>query len=123
MAAGWEEFSATPLRQETPLCPLGSQVRTFGGTGRTAVLGQKATFARLRSPLSLTLATPLSFEQYRWKRVAKLRSASDPIDSRLALDATQRRVELLDTVTRQQLANGGGRIEGFRETDFAGVGE
>jgi len=65
--------------------------------------------------------TALAFE--RTGSQPNLRSAIDSINSRLALNATQRRIELLDIVACQQLANGRGRIERFRETDFAGVGE
>jgi hypothetical protein len=57
---------------------------------------------------------------FRWPT---LRSVSDPIDARLALDATQRRIKLLDIVAHRQLANGRGRIERFRVTDCAGAGE
>ena len=58
-----------------------------------------------------------------WIGTATLRSGSDTIDARLAFDAPQWRVELFDIVAREQLANGGNRIERFRETDFAGAGE
>jgi hypothetical protein len=56
-------------------------------------------------------------------RQPSLRSTSDPIDSRFPLNATQWCVELFDVVARQQLANGGSRIESFRETDLVRVGE
>jgi hypothetical protein len=56
-------------------------------------------------------------------RQPSLRSTSDPIDSRFPLNATQWCVELFDVVARQQLADGGGRIESFRETDLVRVGE
>src|SRR6185437_7845130 len=59
----------------------------------------------------------------KWMANRRLRSDSDAIDSRVALDAAQRRVELLDILARQQLANAGRRVERFRQTDFACIGE
>lgn len=72
--------------------------------------------ARCRKYISITTLVRTAAEP-------RLQSAGDPVDSRLAFDAAQRRLELLDMVARQQLANSGRGVECFSETDFAGVGE
>ena len=76
-----------------------------------------------RSYLSKTVVTPKLVSAFRGLANPTLRSARDAIDSCVALDTAQRCVELLDIVARQQLANAGRRVEGFRQTDFAGIGE